>query len=191
MTLSEWATAVRDVPALTAACLLVRRSALLEVGGFSDGYVYGHEDVDLCLKLHDRGGRLVYDGRAALWHHESSTRNLEEREARLARTIANRDLFVGRWAPRAYRSVLADTIGDRHFWSAESFRLGTVGFSDPIDGVAGGDWTVHAVEPGRSDAGRSPDALLVTDPSVDPRRLPRSAIRIAWVGDDKETWLDG
>lgn len=189
--LSEWATAVRDVPALTAACLLVRRSALLEVGGFSDGYVYGHEDVDLCLKLHDRGGRLVYDGRAALWHHESSTRNLEEREARLARTIANRDLFVGRWAPRAYRSVLADTIGDRHFWSSESFRLGTVGVSDPIDGVAGGDWTVHAVEPGRFDAGRSPDAILVTDPSVDPRRLPRAAIRIAWLGDDLEPWLDG
>ena len=61
----------------------MRRSALLEVDGFSDGYVYGHEDVDLCLKLRDRGGRLVYDGRAALWHHESSTRNLEEREARV------------------------------------------------------------------------------------------------------------
>ena len=91
----------------------------------------------------------AYDGRAALWHHESSTRNLEERESRLARTIANRDLFVGRWAPRAYRSVLADAMGDRHFWSAESFRLGTVGISGPIDGVAGRDWTVHAVEPGR------------------------------------------
>ena len=66
--------AVRDRPALTAACLLVRLDAFREVGGFSPEYDYGIEDVDLCLKLRAAGGRLVYDGRAALWHHESATR---------------------------------------------------------------------------------------------------------------------
>ena len=189
--LSDWATAVRDVPALTAACMLARRSTVLEVGGFSDGYVYGHEDVDLCLKLRDQGGRLVYDGRAALWHHESSTRNLEEREARLARTIANRDLFVGRWAPRVYRTVLADSLGHDRFWSAEPFRLGTIGRSGAIDGASERDWVVQAIDLEGGGSGRSPDAVLVTDPAVDPRRLPRPAIRIAWVGSDPDPWATG
>jgi GT2 family glycosyltransferase len=189
--LSDWATAVRDVPALTAACLLVRRSALAEVGGFSDGYVYGHEDVDLCLKLRDRGGRLVYDGRAALWHHESSTRNLEEREARMARTVANRDLFVGRWAPRVYRTVVADALGPERFWSAEPFRLGTVGEPGAIDGLRGREWTIQPVDPAQTGPARSPDAILVTDPSVDPRRLPRPSIRIAWLGPDLHPWAEG
>src|SRR5204862_6864781 len=71
--LSDEAFGVVDRPALTAACLLVRREAFEAVGGFSPAYDYGIEDVDLCLKLRDAGGRLVYDGRAALWHHESGT----------------------------------------------------------------------------------------------------------------------
>ena len=189
--LSDWATAVRDAPALTAACLLVRRSALLEVGGFSDGYVYGHEDVDLCLKLVDRGGRLVYDGRAALWHHESSTRNLEERDARLARTVANRDLFVGRWAPRLYRTVLADALREDRFWAAEPFRLGTIGLAGVIDGADDRGWLIQAVDPARTGSGRAPDAIVVTDPSADARLLPRASIRIAWLGRDIDAWLDG
>ena len=72
--LASWVSNVEQRPALTAACLLVRVDAFREVGGFSPEYDYGAEDVDLCLRLRAAGGRLVYDGRAAMWHHESATR---------------------------------------------------------------------------------------------------------------------
>ena len=44
-----------DVPAATAASLLVRRSAYEAVGGFAEGYDYGAEDVDLCVRLRRAG----------------------------------------------------------------------------------------------------------------------------------------
>ena len=76
--LAPWVSEVAERPALTAACLLVRLDAFREVGGFSSDYDYGIEDVDLCLKLRAAGGRLVYDGRAALWHHELATRAADQ-----------------------------------------------------------------------------------------------------------------
>jgi GT2 family glycosyltransferase len=189
--LSDTAIGVRDVPALTAACLLVRRSALEAVGGFSGGYVYGQEDVDLCLKLRDGGGRLVYDGRSALWHHESSTRNQEERTARMERTIANRDRFVGQWGPRLYRTVLGDALRGNGFWHAEPFRLATIGLAGAIEGAADRGWTVASYEPERNGRDADPDAVLVAEPGVDARTLPMPAVRVAWVTDRLDDWLAG
>lgn len=61
------------VQALTAACLLVRKSAFLETGGFDEGYWNGYEDVDLCFKLHEKGSKLVYEPSSVLIHHESQS----------------------------------------------------------------------------------------------------------------------
>jgi GT2 family glycosyltransferase len=189
--LSDLAVGVRDVPALTAACLLVRRAAVEAVGGFSPGYVYGQEDVDLCLKLRDRGGRLVYDGRAALWHHESSSRNLEDRTARMARTVANRDRFIGQWAPRLYRTVLADALHGGGFWHAEPFRLATSGVPARFDGAAERGWVVTDHEAARNGRDTIPDAVLVAEPGVAGHDLPMAAIRIAWIADRLDAWLAG
>ena len=178
---SDWAMAVRDVPALTAACLLVPRPAFEAVGGFADGYDYGQEDVDLCLKLRDHGVRLVYDGRAALWHHESSTRNLRPFEELRARSQANRDRFVGIWGPRLYRTVLADALRGDGTWTREAFRLAIVGDAPEIEREG---WAVTRELP-RS----APDAILVTDPSADVRALPDGAIRIGWVASSLDPWL--
>jgi GT2 family glycosyltransferase len=189
--LTEAAVGVRDSPALTAACLLVRRSAFEGVGGFSPGYVYGQEDVDLCLKLRDAGGRLVYDGRAALWHHESSTRNQEERAARMERTIANRDRFVGQWGPRLYRTVLGDALRGNGLWHAEPFRLATLGLGGALDGAEERGWTVARYEPERNGRDAIPNAVLVAEPGTDARTLPMPSVRIAWVVDRLDDWLAG
>ncbi|HDH03470.1 MAG TPA: glycosyltransferase, partial [Actinobacteria bacterium] len=57
----------RTVAAATAACLMVRRTAFESVGGFTDRYVYGWEDVDLCMKLRHEGGKIVVSGEAVLF----------------------------------------------------------------------------------------------------------------------------
>lgn len=61
----------RSVPALTGACLAVRRDDFLAVGGFTEDYVIGdYEDSDLCLKLRQRGYDLRYVPSAELYHLE-------------------------------------------------------------------------------------------------------------------------
>lgn len=61
----------RPVPALTGACLVVRRDAYTAVGGFTEDYVIGdYEDSDLCLKLRRRGHDLRYVPAVELYHLE-------------------------------------------------------------------------------------------------------------------------
>ena len=60
-----------DVPAVTGACLAVRREDFTRVGGWDTGYVIGDfEDSDLCLKLRSLGRRIVYEPAVELTHLE-------------------------------------------------------------------------------------------------------------------------
>ena len=62
-----------EYQALTAACLLVRRSSFEAAGGFDEHFWNGYEDVDLCLRLRASGGRLVYQPASVVVHHESQS----------------------------------------------------------------------------------------------------------------------
>lgn len=63
----------RELNAVTAACLLIRRSVFAEHGGFDEGFVNGFEDVDLCLRVREKQGRIIYQPRSVLFHLESQT----------------------------------------------------------------------------------------------------------------------
>jgi glycosyltransferase involved in cell wall biosynthesis len=190
---SEWAAAVRDVPAVTAACLLVRRETFDAAGGFDEGYDYGLEDVDLCLRLRERGGRLVYDGRAALWHHESATRVRDERAVRVARTTANRDRFVGIWAPRLYRTVMLDAVGNGRRWRTAPFHVAVDGGKEGVldEALEGAGWrlTRLAVDADWAELDSSIDAIVTADDARDIRGLRPGPIRVAHLQGDPTAWL--
>lgn len=57
-----------DVEFGIGACQLVRRDDFVKVGGFDASYFYGPEDVDLCLRLGERGRRVVQVERAGCDH---------------------------------------------------------------------------------------------------------------------------
>lgn len=61
--------------AVTGACLLIRRSTYLDVGGLTPRLPMSFGDVDLCLKLRARGLRNVVVNAARLLHFESSSRD--------------------------------------------------------------------------------------------------------------------
>ena len=67
------ANVVRQFQALTAACLLVRKSAFTLVEGFDERYWNGYEDVDLCFKLRNRNWKLLYQPASVVIHHESQS----------------------------------------------------------------------------------------------------------------------
>jgi GT2 family glycosyltransferase len=74
---------VQELSAVTAACMLVRRSAYLEVGGFDDKHLkVAFNDVDFCLRLRRRGYRVVYTPYAEFYHAESASRGLEDTVAK-------------------------------------------------------------------------------------------------------------
>lgn len=57
-----------DVDWMLGAALLVRRSALLDVGGLDDGYRLYCEDIDLCWRLHAAGWRVQHLGDVVVEH---------------------------------------------------------------------------------------------------------------------------
>ena len=89
----------RTVSAVTAACLLLRRDDYLAVGGMDDNaFPVNFNDVDLCLRLVEKVGRVVVTPDAVLEHAESATRGRDEspdQRARLAREYAR---LSERWA---------------------------------------------------------------------------------------------
>lgn len=81
---------VREVSAVTAACMLVRKSAFQEVGGFDQANLaVAFNDVDLCLKLRSAGHRILWTPHAELYHLESASRGSDA--ARKNRTRVGRE----------------------------------------------------------------------------------------------------
>ena len=62
-----------DVPAVTGACMAVRRDVFEQVGGFDRGFWNGYEDVDLCLKVRAAGYRVCYEPGSLVMHVESAS----------------------------------------------------------------------------------------------------------------------
>jgi len=65
---------LREVSAVTAACMMVRREVFARAGGFDLALPVGFNDTDLCLRLRALGYRNLQDGQSVLLHHESRSR---------------------------------------------------------------------------------------------------------------------
>lgn len=94
----------RELSAVTAACVAMRRAAFDAVGGFDEGFVNGFEDVDLCLKLRARGDKVVYQPRSTLYHLESQTPGRKDHDE------ANGRRLLERWGPRWWRVGDEDVV---------------------------------------------------------------------------------
>ena len=65
---------VQSVPAVTAACLMIRRDLFDTIGGFDESLPVTLNDVDLCRRVRDRGKLVVVTPKARLLHYEGLTR---------------------------------------------------------------------------------------------------------------------
>jgi len=68
-------TVRRDAGWLSGACVLVRKSAFEELGGFDDGYFMYFEDVDLGFRMTEAGYRNVYEPTAVVTHSGAHSTN--------------------------------------------------------------------------------------------------------------------
>ena len=61
-------TRSQDVDWANGACLMVRRSLLLQLGGLDEAFFMYFEDVDLCRRLHQQGHRVRHLAEAEIVH---------------------------------------------------------------------------------------------------------------------------
>ena len=67
------AIVVRNYSAVTGACCMTRRTVFDEVGGFDERFALDFNDVDYCLRVRERGYRVVSTPFAQLYHFEGAT----------------------------------------------------------------------------------------------------------------------
>ncbi|MBI2963626.1 MAG: glycosyltransferase family 2 protein [Deltaproteobacteria bacterium] len=84
----------RPVPAVTGACLLIRRIVFERCGGFDERFRNGYEDIDLCLRVREAGHEVLYCASSVLLHHACVS------DGRWTHEAANRTLFLSRWKER-------------------------------------------------------------------------------------------
>ncbi len=99
--------AVREM-AVTAAVLLVSRQIFEEVGGYDEGYNYGYEDVDLCLKIHYAGYQNYLAPAVVVFHYEFGTQNKDDQKEVEERRLHNMYVYQGKWQNYLQRKILRE-----------------------------------------------------------------------------------
>jgi GT2 family glycosyltransferase len=65
----------RELSACTGACLALKRDVYREVGGLNEVHLpVAFNDVDLCIRLRQRGYKIIWTPFAELYHLESASR---------------------------------------------------------------------------------------------------------------------
>jgi GT2 family glycosyltransferase len=103
---------VREVSAVTGACLVVRRNLYEDLGGLDEEtFGIAFNDVDFCLRAAAAGYRNIWTPFAELIHHESVSRGQDLRDRTKARRLAAElAALQGRWGLR----LLADPYQSPH-----------------------------------------------------------------------------
>lgn len=87
----------QDYSAVTAACMMVKKTVYEAVGGFSEELKVAFNDVDFCMKIGKLGKLIVYNPYAELYHYESKSRGLEDTPEKVARFHSEIETFAKKW----------------------------------------------------------------------------------------------
>lgn len=69
------------VPAVTGACLAIRRDLFETIGGFHEGYRNSYEDIELCLRARELGLGVAVATKSIIWHYIGASPGRQDREA--------------------------------------------------------------------------------------------------------------
>ena len=101
------------VDAVTAACLIMRKALFLRMGGFNeDQLTVAFNDVDLCLRLADKGLPVLSHPGVVLIHHESVSRQSDELPANRKRALKEHAFMQFRWRIRLMSRSFSSEIPD-------------------------------------------------------------------------------
>lgn len=87
----------QDYSAVTAACLMTKRTTFEAVGGLSEELAVAFNDVDYCLKVRKLGKLVVYNPYAELFHYESKSRGYEDSPEKVERFNGEVEILLSHW----------------------------------------------------------------------------------------------
>ena len=89
---------VQNFSACTAACLLIKRNVFNEVNGMNEKHLtVAFNDVDLCLKIREKGHLIVWTPYAELYHLESISRGNDNDADKIERFHKEIDYMKKTW----------------------------------------------------------------------------------------------
>ena len=91
------AMCAQDYSAVTAACLMTKKSVFDQVGGLSPELAVAFNDIDYCMKVRALGKMVVYAPYSCFYHYESKSRGLEDTPEKIARFNREVAIFVRKW----------------------------------------------------------------------------------------------
>lgn len=91
------AMSTQDYSAVTAACMMTKKSLFEKVGGFTEELAVAFNDIDFCMKVRAEDKLIVYNPYAVLYHYESKSRGLEDTPEKVARFNGEIKKFSQRW----------------------------------------------------------------------------------------------
>ena len=88
----------QNFSAVTGACLMISRNNYLEIEGLNETeFRVGFNDVDLCLKLKEKGLRNIWAPNAEMFHHESVSRGHDNTPQKKERAKKELSYMQKRW----------------------------------------------------------------------------------------------
>lgn len=91
------AMCAQDYSAVTAACMMTRKSVFAQAGGFTEELAVAFNDIDYCMKVCALGKLVVYAPYATMHHYESKSRGLEDTPEKVDRFNREVQIFADRW----------------------------------------------------------------------------------------------
>ncbi len=91
------AMCAQDYSAVTAACLMTKKSVFDQVGGLSPELAVAFNDIDYCMKVRALGKMVVYAPYSCFYHYESKSRGLEDTPEKIARFNREVAIFIRKW----------------------------------------------------------------------------------------------
>ena len=133
------ALTAQDYSAVTAACMLTKKSLYDEVGGLTEELVVAFNDIDYCLKIRQLGKLVVYNPYAVFHHYESKSRGLEDTPEKVERFNHEIATFMKRWP-----DILRD--GDPYYNPNLTLRKSNFALRDLLKEKIGEPYHIEGIE---------------------------------------------
>ena len=184
--------------AVLGACLLIKKEVFKEVGGFDESFFYNYEDVDLCLKLHQKGYKIIYSPKSTLFHYYEATRKGNgEYAIRDEVDLKNRKILYIKWNKFLRKVLLKDKLNNDLIFSKIPLNIGIIGKKDEtlffnhekiINDLG---WRTTFLK----DSYTIPntfDIIISNSSAHDPKNIKynnKSLIKIAFINSNLEEWI--
>jgi len=115
---------VHDVAVVTGAALGIRAEDFRALGGFDETYVYGTEDIDLCLRIRQTGKRVICDRSLEALHVRGYTRLTRRGEGVPDHFTSNKKHLWTKFGVSLRRHHLQSLVARDGVYAPPQFRIG-------------------------------------------------------------------